>query len=54
MNKEIAAELDAAERTIKAHRAQMMEKMGCESVAELVQVAHELRAGAAPLNQART
>ena len=54
MNKEIAAELDAAERTIKAHRAQMMEKMGCESVAELVLIAHELRVGAAPRNQART
>jgi FixJ family two-component response regulator len=53
MNKEIAAELDAAERTIKAHRAQMMEKMGCESVAELVQIAHELRTRSTPVSQPR-
>jgi FixJ family two-component response regulator len=54
LNKEIAAELDAAERTVKAHRAQVMEKMGCESVAELVQIAHELRASSGLLNRPRT
>jgi FixJ family two-component response regulator len=51
LNKEIAAEMDAAERTIKAHRAQVMEKMGCESVAELVQIAHELRAASVASNR---
>lgn len=45
MNKEIAEELGAAERTVKAHRAQMMEKMRAASVAELVHIAERLRAG---------
>jgi FixJ family two-component response regulator len=50
MNKEIADELGAAERTIKAHRANLMEKMEVGSVAELVQIAEALHAnaGAAP------
>ncbi len=39
MNKEIASELGAAERTIKAHRAQVMQKMRVSSVAELVHIA---------------
>jgi FixJ family two-component response regulator len=43
LNKEIAAELGTAERTVKAHRAQMMEKMRVASVAELVRVADQLR-----------
>lgn len=44
MNKEIAIELGAAERTIKAHRAQVMQKMNVGSVAELVHIAERLRA----------
>jgi FixJ family two-component response regulator len=44
LNKEIAAELGTAERTVKAHRAQVMEKMGVASLAELVRVADQLRA----------
>jgi FixJ family two-component response regulator len=43
LNKQIAAELGTAERTIKAHRAQVMEKMRVASVAELVHVADQLR-----------
>jgi FixJ family two-component response regulator len=43
LNKQIAAELGTAERTIKAHRAQVMEKMQVASVAELVHVADQLR-----------
>jgi FixJ family two-component response regulator len=35
-NKWIASELGTAERTVKAHRAQIMRKMGVLSVAELV------------------
>ena len=35
-NKQIAAELGAAEKTIKFHRGNMMKKMGVRSVAELV------------------
>ena len=39
LNKQIAAALGLSERTVKAHRAQIMEKMGVGSIAELVQVA---------------
>jgi FixJ family two-component response regulator len=46
MNKEIAAELGIAERTIKAHRASIMEKMRASSVAELVRFADCLRRSA--------
>jgi FixJ family two-component response regulator len=42
LNKQIAAELGTAERTVKAHRAQVMEKMHVASVAELVHAADEL------------
>ena len=42
LNKEIAAELGMAERTVKAHRAQVMRKMQAESFAELVRIADEL------------
>ncbi len=43
MNKDIARELGAAERTIKAHRASIMAKMHAQSVAELVRIADRLR-----------
>ena len=39
LNKQIAAELGAAEKTIKIHRSRVMEKMDVESVADLVRVA---------------
>ena len=42
-NKQIAGEIDAAERTVKAHRARVMEKMGVASLAELVHIAEQLR-----------
>ena len=35
-NKQIAAELGTTEKTIKVHRARVMEKMGAGSIAELV------------------
>jgi FixJ family two-component response regulator len=44
LNKEIATELGTAERTVKAHRAQVMGKMQVNSLAELVHVADQLRA----------
>jgi FixJ family two-component response regulator len=44
LNKQIAAELGTAERTVKAHRAQVMEKMQVASLAELVHVAEQLHA----------
>jgi FixJ family two-component response regulator len=36
LNKQIAAELGTAEKTVKVHRARVMKKMGVTSVAELV------------------
>lgn len=41
LNKQIAADLDASERTIKAHRANLMAKLQVQSVAELAHLAHE-------------
>ncbi len=43
MNKEIAGELCAAERTVKAHRAKVMEKMQASSLADLVHIADQLK-----------
>jgi FixJ family two-component response regulator len=45
LNKQIATELGASERTVKAHRAQVMEKMQVASLAELVHVAEQLHVG---------
>ena len=42
LNKQIAFDLGTAERTIKAHRASIMDKLGVQSVAELVRLAQEL------------
>lgn len=38
LNKQIAGELGVVERTVKAHRAKVMEKLGVVSVAELVRL----------------
>lgn len=46
LNKQIAAELGAALRTIKTHRGRVMHKMGVHSVAELARLAQ--RAGVTP------
>ena len=42
LNKQIAHELGTTERTIKAHRHQVMEKMKAQSLAELVTLAERL------------
>lgn len=42
LNKQIAASLSTCERTIKAHRAHVMEKLHVHSVAELVHLAVQL------------
>jgi FixJ family two-component response regulator len=42
LNKQIAAAIGASERTVKAHRAKIMLKMGVSSVAELVRSADRL------------
>jgi FixJ family two-component response regulator len=46
LNKQIAGELATSERTIKFHRAHLMEKMEADSIAELVGMAGQL--GLAP------
>jgi FixJ family two-component response regulator len=43
LNKQIAAELGVAERTVKAERAQVMVKLGAGSAAELGRLAERLR-----------
>jgi FixJ family two-component response regulator len=42
LNKQIAAELGLAEVTVKAHRSQIMHKMGAKSLPELVRMADRL------------
>jgi len=42
LNKQICYALHAAERTVKTHRARVMEKMRVRSVAELVRLAEQL------------
>jgi FixJ family two-component response regulator len=41
LNKQIGSELGIAEKTVKVHRARVMEKMHAGSVAELVRLADE-------------
>ncbi len=46
LNKQIAAELHTAEKTIKVHRGRVMQKLRVTSVPELVRISQ--RAGVAP------
>ena len=48
LNKQIAAELGTAEKTIKFHRANLMRKMGVRSVAELAKLAARAGIGSTP------
>lgn len=50
LNKQIAAELGAALRTIKTHRGRVMHKMGVASVAELVRLAQTAGVMPAPVS----
>ena len=50
LNKHIAAALRIAERTAKAHRSQVMQKMGVRSVADLVRIARELSSCGEPMD----
>jgi FixJ family two-component response regulator len=43
LNKQIAAELDASEATVKMHRGQVMKKMQAKSLPELVRMADKLK-----------
>jgi FixJ family two-component response regulator len=49
LNKQIAASLMIAERTVKVHRARVMQKMSVRSVAELARIAERLGIRAALL-----
>ena len=42
LNKQVAGELATTERTIKFHRAHIMQKMGAESLADLVRMVEKL------------
>jgi FixJ family two-component response regulator len=48
INKQIAAQLEIAEKTVKVHRAHVMEKLGAESIVDLVRLCNTL--DIAPLN----
>ncbi|MHB0955321.1 MAG: response regulator transcription factor [Pirellulaceae bacterium] len=52
LNKQIAARLGIAEKTVKLHRSRVMEKIGVTSVAELVRFAGA--AGVSPMEQTRS
>ena len=43
LNKQIAAELQILEKTVKVHRARAMQKLGVRSVADLVRVVDRVR-----------
>jgi FixJ family two-component response regulator len=43
-NKQIAAEINISEPTVKLHRGRMMRKMGAESLADLIRMAQKLGA----------
>jgi FixJ family two-component response regulator len=42
LNKQIAARLGTVEKTVKVHRARVMEKMQVESLADLVRAVERL------------
>jgi FixJ family two-component response regulator len=42
LNRQIAADLHIAERTVKAHRARVMQKMQTNSLANLARIAERL------------
>ena len=53
LNKQVAAELNIAEYTVKIHRGRVMRKMHAESLADLVRMAEKLRIHS-PKRAART
>jgi FixJ family two-component response regulator len=55
LNKQVGGELGIAEKTVKAHRGQVMQKMKANSVADLVKMAEKLhlRAFSSPLRSSQ-
>jgi FixJ family two-component response regulator len=47
LNKQIAFEMGISEKTIKVHRARVMQKMQAESLADLVRLAEKVGIGSA-------
>ena len=54
LNKQIAADLGTVEKTIKVHRARIMEKMAVRSLADLVRVAERLEVSLTTAKPTRT
>jgi FixJ family two-component response regulator len=54
MNKQIARELGISEATVKVHRHNLMDKMGVQSVAELVRMADALRIDHSKVTRVKT
>jgi FixJ family two-component response regulator len=51
LNKQVACELGTVEKTVKAHRARVMQKMEVSSLAELVRVADKVARAGVPFKQ---
>jgi FixJ family two-component response regulator len=54
LNKQIAADLGASEKTIKIHRAHVMHKMNAGSLADLIRMAEKLQTGSPRSDFSRT
>ena len=50
LSKQIAHELGTSERTVKAHRQAVMQKLKVRSIAEAVSIAAQLRGPTAPIS----
>jgi FixJ family two-component response regulator len=48
LNKQIAAELGIAEKTVKIHRGRVMQKLGASSLAELIRICQRMGIAAPP------
>lgn len=53
LNKQIASALGTVEKTIKVHRGRVMEKMGADSVADLVRMSARLSGASVPAPEGR-
>ncbi|AFT90004.1 response regulator transcription factor [Paraburkholderia phenoliruptrix] len=53
LNKQVACELGTAEKTVKVHRARVMQKMKVSSLAELVRMFDKIAVAKTPLQAAR-